>query len=118
MRGLALAEALAAVALVGIATIAASGLLVRGRAIGRRLSETRVAVEAVATELALLRTGAVPTPFGEHRWTSPPPPLPGACGRVAVDAVEGAQRLRRLRVELQWGVERSVAREVLMEVAP
>lgn len=112
-RGTTYIEAVAAIALVGLAVLVSAGLLVRGRAVASDLEERRAAIEALASETALLDATPLPQP-GAHPWRSgadTSPLLPEAAARVSISPVEGEPSLRRVRVEIRWGSGRHAARE-------
>lgn len=111
--GIAYLEALAAVAVVGLALLAATGFMMRRHAIVERVDAHVIADQALASEMdTLLADRPRSLALGEHPWRSSAgrvKALPSARGIVRVTQAEPGLRL--VRVELRWGKGRVMARE-------
>ena len=104
-RGTTWAESVAAIALIGLAIMTATGVTLAWNHTARRLSDRMVATEALASEMARLRaTGLDRLPEGTGPWMSDADKacgLRGALGTLAVVREQG-EPFRRVRVELSW----------------
>lgn len=111
-------ELVAAIALLGLAIVASTTVVLRSRRIAAGMEERARAVEAVASELALVRAAAQGAlAVGEHPWIGgldAESGLPQARGRLVV-APFSESGLRRVRVELEWRGGRRLAQETLVE---
>ncbi len=116
-RGVTWAESLAALALVGLAVLSATGVTLAWNRTARRLADRMVATEALASEMALLQAqDFAGLPDGERGWRSGADAscgLPRATGTVAIRREQG-EPFRRVRVDLTWAGG-SLARETLLE---
>ena len=114
--GIAYLEALAALAVVGLALLAATGFTMRRHEIIERVDVHVIADQALASEMDMaLADQPSSLALGEHPWRSAAgkvKALPGARGIVRVTQAEPGLRL--VRIELRWGKNGVMARERLV----
>ena len=116
-RGFTLLEAMAAIAIVGLALLASTGFMMRRAQLGRQLDAHVLVSQALASEMdTVLATMPASLTPGSHPWRSSADRglrLPHARGVVHVIADQPGLRL--VRVELTWGDGHRMTRERLVE---
>jgi type II secretory pathway pseudopilin PulG len=116
-RGTTYIELLGAIVVIGLALLAGSGVLVSGRRIAARMERRALAMEAIASEIALLSvTPPAEIPEGSSPWKGGldvAAGLPKARGTLVVEPFRGTG-VRRVRVSLSWGNGESRVSEILL----
>jgi prepilin-type N-terminal cleavage/methylation domain-containing protein len=116
-RGFTFLEAMAAIAIVGLAILASTGFMMRRAQISRQIDEHVRVDQALASEMdvVLASMPASLTP-GDHPWRSQADKgLRLAKARGVVHVLADSPGLRLVRVELTWGRDHVMARERLVE---
>ena len=116
-RGFTLLEAMAAIAVVGLAILASTGFMMRRAQLGRQIDEHVRVDQALASEMDVV-LASMPgslTP-GDHPWRSQADrSLRLAKARGVVHVLADTPGLRLVRVELTWGEHHRMSRERLVE---